>query len=251
MTPGSTGIQSFPKAAQYLTNLPPLLWLQWYLSCFVISLRWLLLRHFSTLREASGIFEWGLFQVTPKTIWQNWHDPGSGSVTQDQQENWMDYTCVSFGEECIWSESIKTYLNWKYDKNNFIVFMYYLREHEHYRIFALKCIEKISMGKMLQKLVAMCCSANFYSDHGRYFNKKSMKFQNKGAMKLKPFMSIPTLSLYTKPRFLPPAHPKKGAFIRECSFDFRREISTKILPSVLKFHHTLSQAFWQEMLFAL
>ena len=28
------------------------------------------------------------------------HDPGSGSVTQDQQEKSMDYTTVSFGEEC-------------------------------------------------------------------------------------------------------------------------------------------------------
>ena len=96
MTPGY--IQSFPKPTQYLTNLPKLLWLQWNLSYFVISLWCIVCTHFSIVNEVSGIFEWGLLQVTPKTIWQNWHDPWSGSVTEDQQESWMDKPAFLLGK---------------------------------------------------------------------------------------------------------------------------------------------------------
>ncbi len=79
MTPGSTDIQSLPKATQYLTNLLQLLWLQWVLSCFVISKNWHAFRHFSSVREMSGICEWVFLQVTPKTIWQNWYSSGQGA----------------------------------------------------------------------------------------------------------------------------------------------------------------------------
>ncbi len=44
-----------------------------------------------------------LLRTWQKPLSHNWHDPGSASVTQGQQEKWMDYTCVSFGEECsLW-----------------------------------------------------------------------------------------------------------------------------------------------------
>ena len=36
---------------------------------------------------------------TMKTIWQTWHDPGSGSVTLGHLENWTKSMCTSFGEE--------------------------------------------------------------------------------------------------------------------------------------------------------
>ncbi len=32
------------------------------------------------------------------SIWQNWHDPRSGSVTQGHRDNWG---CTSFGKECM------------------------------------------------------------------------------------------------------------------------------------------------------
>ncbi len=34
-------------------------------------------------------------------IWQNRHDPRSGSVTQGHREKWAKSRCISFGEECI------------------------------------------------------------------------------------------------------------------------------------------------------
>ena len=37
--------------------------------------------------------------LTPKTIWQTWHNPGSGSVTRGHRENGTKSMCTSFGEE--------------------------------------------------------------------------------------------------------------------------------------------------------
>ena len=42
--------------------------------------------------------------ITPKTIWQIWHDPRTGSVLgsvkQGHRENWVKSICTTFGEEC-------------------------------------------------------------------------------------------------------------------------------------------------------
>ncbi len=43
--------------------------------------------------------------TAPKIIWQIWHDPGSGLVTQGHRENWAKSMCTSFGEECSFSLS--------------------------------------------------------------------------------------------------------------------------------------------------
>ena len=47
------------------------------------------------------ILQQGCLQVTLRTIWQNVHDPGSGSKTQGHLEKWVQKSCVSFEEECI------------------------------------------------------------------------------------------------------------------------------------------------------
>ncbi len=37
---------------------------------------------------------------------QNVHDPGSGSVTQGHPEKWVQKSCVSFEEECIYDNEM-------------------------------------------------------------------------------------------------------------------------------------------------
>ncbi len=37
--------------------------------------------------------------IAVKTIWQNQHDPRSGSATQGHRKNWAKSVCTSFGEE--------------------------------------------------------------------------------------------------------------------------------------------------------
>ena len=52
-------------------------------------------------------FLFGKLVLRVKTIWQNRHDPRSGSVSQGHRENWGKSMCTSFGEECrIWHGQI-------------------------------------------------------------------------------------------------------------------------------------------------
>ncbi len=88
----------------HLEKIPSSYWLQWDLSCFVMSLmspKWHVLKQVRIARDPWGISQWGFLQVTLRTIWQNVHDPGSGSVTQGHREKWVQKSCVSFEEECI------------------------------------------------------------------------------------------------------------------------------------------------------
>ncbi len=93
-------IHSWPKEMHHLEKIPSLPWLQWDLSCFVMSPKWHELKQVRIARDPWGISRRGFLQVTLRTIWQNVHDPGSGSVTQGHQEKWVQKSCVTFEEEC-------------------------------------------------------------------------------------------------------------------------------------------------------
>ena len=93
-------IHSWPKEMHHLEKIPSLHWLQWDLSCFVMSPKWHVLKQVRIVRDPWGISQRGFLQVTLRTIWQNVHDPGSGSVTQGHREKWVQKSCVSFEGEC-------------------------------------------------------------------------------------------------------------------------------------------------------
>ena len=105
-------IHSWPKDMHHLEKIPSLHWLQWDLSCFVMSPKWHVLKQVRIARGPWGISQRGFLQVTPRTISQNVHDPGSGSVTQGHREKWVKKSCVSFEEECIYFYITCSHLRW-------------------------------------------------------------------------------------------------------------------------------------------
>ncbi len=79
-------IHFWPKEMHHFKKIPSLHWLQWDLSCFVMSPKWHVLKQVRIARDPWGISQRGFLQVTLRTIWQNVHDPGSGSVTNGHRE---------------------------------------------------------------------------------------------------------------------------------------------------------------------
>ncbi len=93
-------IHSWPKEMHHLKKKPSLRWLQCDLGCFVMSPKRHVLKQVTIARDPWGISQQSFLQVTLRTIWQNVHDPGSGSVSQGHREKWVQKSCVSFEGEC-------------------------------------------------------------------------------------------------------------------------------------------------------
>ncbi len=82
-------IHSWPKEMHHSEKILILHWLQWDLSCFVMSQKLHVFKQVRIARDPPGISQRGFLQVTLRIIWQNVHDPWSGSVTQGHREKWV------------------------------------------------------------------------------------------------------------------------------------------------------------------